>query len=108
MVNYLKRFLWHITAVKKTKMDWRLFIDIIGWIGSVEVILAYGLVSTQRVRSDSFWYQFLNFTGGILLIVNTFYLESYPSTFINVVWVIIALGAFYGMFKRRYSKTKSS
>ncbi len=85
-------------------INWGLIIDIIGWIGSVEVIVAYGLVSVQKLRGNSFWYQVLNFTGGIFLIINTFYLKSYPSTFINVVWVIIAMGAFYNMYKRKSGK----
>jgi hypothetical protein len=68
----------------------KLIIDIIGWIGSVEVIAAYALNSYQRIKSDSFLFQFLNLTGGIFLIINTVYYHSYPSTFINVVWVFIA------------------
>jgi len=65
-------------------------IDLIGWIGSVEVIAAYGLNSYQKLKSDSIVFQLLNFTGAIFLIINTIYYHAYPSAFINVVWVIIA------------------
>jgi hypothetical protein len=68
----------------------KLIIDILGWIGSVEVIAAYGLNSYQKLASDSNVFQFLNLTGAIFLIVNTIYYGAYPSTFINIVWVIIA------------------
>lgn len=68
----------------------KVLIDVIGWLGSLEVILAYALNSYQRIRSDSFIFQFLNLTGGIFLIINTVYYHAYPSTFINIVWVVIA------------------
>jgi hypothetical protein len=65
-------------------------IDIIGWIGSIEVIAAYALNSNQLMSSDSIAFQLLNLTGGLFLIINTIYHRAYPSAFINVVWVIIA------------------
>ena len=71
----------------------KLLIDIMGWVGSLEVILAYGLNSYQRLKSDSVIFQLLNLTGGAFLIVNTLYYGAYPSTFINIVWVVIAIVA---------------
>ena len=79
-------------------MSWQLIIDIIGWVGSIEVILAYGLNSYQKIKSDSLLYQVLNLTGGIFLIINTIYYGAYPSTAINVVWVVIATIAIFGIF----------
>ena len=76
-------------------------IDIIGWIGSVEVIAAYGLNSYQKIKSDSLLFQFLNLTGGIFLIINTLYYSAYPSTFINIVWVVIASVALFNIFKKK-------
>ena len=71
----------------------KMFVDIIGWVGSVEVILAYGLNSYQKIKSDSLIFQLLNLTGGLFLIVNTVYYGAFPSTFINVIWVMIAIPA---------------
>ncbi|MBY0433748.1 MAG: hypothetical protein K2U26_06530 [Cyclobacteriaceae bacterium] len=71
----------------------KLLIDILGWIGSAEVILAYALNSYQRVKSDSLVFQLLNLTGGIFLIIYTVYYQAFASTFINIVWVIIAVSA---------------
>lgn len=67
-----------------------LFIDIVGWVGSIEVILAYALISYHRITAKSLTYQLLNLTGGAFLIINTVYYKAYPSTAINVVWLIIA------------------
>jgi hypothetical protein len=68
-----------------------LWIEIIGWIGSVEILLAYGLNSYQKIRSDAWSFYTLNLTGALLLIVYTVFKEAYASTFINIVWVIIAV-----------------
>ena len=78
----------------------KLLIDIVGWVGSVEVIAAYGLNSYQKIKSDSLLFQILNLTGGIFLIINTVYLKAYPSAFINVVWVCIAFAAIATLLRR--------
>jgi hypothetical protein len=78
-----------------------LLIDILGWIGSVEVIAAYGLNSYQKIKSDSLVFQLLNLTGAIFLIINSIYKEAYPFTFINTVWCIIAIIAIVGIVKKK-------
>ncbi len=70
-----------------------LTIDILGWCGAFFVLLAYALVSTRRVEGDSLWYQSLNIAGASLLLANTAYEGAYPSSFVNVVWIGIAIFA---------------
>ncbi len=65
----------------------------LGWIGSLLVIGAYGLNSYQKITSNSVAFQLMNLTGGILLIANSIYKEAYPFTFINTVWVFIAIAS---------------
>ncbi|HNP96032.1 MAG TPA: hypothetical protein PKJ63_10400 [Cyclobacteriaceae bacterium] len=81
----------------------KLLIDIIGWIGSVEVILAYGLNSYQKLKSDSLTFQILNVTGAAFLIINTVYYGAFPSAFINVVWVLIAIPAIFKIIRKKQS-----
>jgi hypothetical protein len=81
-------------------------VDTLGWIGSFEVVLAYGLNSYQKMKSNSPVFQFLNLTGGGFLIVNTVYYGAYPSAFINVVWVTIASIALFKIFSTRSSSSK--
>jgi len=66
------------------------FIDILGWIGAIEVIIAYVLVSSGKMTGESIIYQLLNLTGAVLLIVQTLYKQAYPSAFVNIIWTIIA------------------
>lgn len=75
-----------------------LFIEIIGWLGAIFVLTAYILLSINKISSKGHWYQILNLLGAIFLIINTFYLKAYPSMFVNVVWVGIAI---LGMYKNK-------
>ena len=70
-----------------------LLVDILGWVGSVAVILAYGLNSYQKLRSNSIIFYLLNIVGGIFLIVYSLYKEAFANTFINIVWVVVAIPA---------------
>ena len=70
-----------------------LFVNIIGWAGSVAVITAYFMISTNRTVGHSKIYQLLNLTGALCLMVNTAYYHAYPSALVNVVWSLIAVSA---------------
>jgi hypothetical protein len=80
-----------------------LVINILGWIGSIAVVAAYGLNSYQRIKSDSIAFQLLNLTGAIFLIINSIYKQAYPFTFINLVWSVIAIVAIVGIIRKRSS-----
>jgi hypothetical protein len=70
-----------------------LAINIMGWAGSVLIVGAYFLNIKRKISSESYYYLFANLFGGILFIVNTFYLKAYPSMMVNIIWVIIAVSA---------------
>jgi len=68
-----------------------LFIDIIGWTGSILYLLAYALVSAKKTEGDSLIYQGLNILAGVLLVFYTFFLNAYATTGLNAVWVAIGV-----------------
>jgi hypothetical protein len=70
-----------------------LIIDIIGWAGAVLVLLAYALVSTNRVGAQSGRYQLLNIGGAIGLVANSAWNGAIPSAAVNVIWIGIGLYA---------------
>lgn len=78
-----------------------LLINILGWIGSIEVVTAYALNSSQKIKSDSITFQVLNLTGAVFLIINSVYKEAYPFTFINTVWAVIAVVAIVGIIRKK-------
>ena len=81
----------------------KLLIDILGWIGSVLLIAAYALNSYQKIKSDSYTFLLLNIVAGVFLIIYSWYYTAFANTFINVVWVIIAVPALIKVFRK--SKT---
>jgi hypothetical protein len=80
-------------------MTVKLWIDIVGWIGSVLVVGAYALNISGRLRADASAYLWANVFGSIGLIFNTAYIGAYPSAFVNVIWVFIALWGFWNRRK---------
>ena len=83
-----------------SERNWDLLVEVVGWIGSAEILLAYGLNSYQKIKSDSRIFLFLNLTGGLLLIYYTFYKDALANTFLNVIWVIVAVIALIKLYRR--------
>ncbi len=72
-------------------MNQSLWIDLLGWIGTVLYLIAYLLVSMRKLEGDSFTYQAMNILAGVLLVINTFYWRAYPSLGLNAAWIGIGL-----------------
>ena len=72
-------------------MSPHLFIQILGWTGSVLFLLAYALVSLKKADGDSLLYQGMNIVAGAFLVIYTFTLGAYATTGLNAVWVAIGL-----------------
>lgn len=81
------------------------WIDIIGWVGGVLVLVAFALISTGRVDKNNTLYHWINILGALCLIVNTGYLKAYPSMAVNVVWVAVAVFALFRIKKTSPLKT---
>ena len=71
----------------------KLLIDLLGWSGALLLLGAYACVSFKRLRADSVAYQIVNGLGSLFLIVNTVYYHAFPSAFVNLVWICIAIAA---------------
>jgi hypothetical protein len=78
-----------------------LLIDVAGWVGSVLILLAYGLNSYKKIESDSMKFYLLNLFGGIFLIIYSTYKNAFANTFINVVWVLIAIPAIINLLRSK-------
>ncbi len=67
--------------------------DVIGWAGSLLLVIAYWLLSQNKISPTSSQYQTANIIGSILLFANTFFYGAYPSSALNLIWA--GIGAFY-------------
>jgi hypothetical protein len=97
-------FYLSFTTMPEDVLDW--LVEIIGWIGSVEILLAYGLNSYQKIRSDSLAFSLLNLTGGLFLMLYTIYKDAFANTFVNLVWVVIAVIALGRYYQRKRAMKK--
>jgi len=68
-----------------------ILVEILGWIGSVLIVGSYALNITGRLEATSKLYVLANIMGGLFFVVNTYFHQAYPSMFVNIVWVIIAI-----------------
>ncbi len=68
-----------------------ILVECIGWVGALLVLLAFFLISTNRVDSSKPIFHWLNILGALGLIVHTIYNAAYPSAFVNIIWVAVAV-----------------
>jgi drug/metabolite transporter (DMT)-like permease len=72
-------------------MNNRIWFDVIGWVGAAILLIAYAMVSSRKLEGNSVTYQLLNIVGSILLAANTIFYRAYPSSFVNLIWMGIAV-----------------
>jgi hypothetical protein len=65
----------------------------LGWIGSFAYLLAYLLLSLNKLKSDQKAYHILNIVGALGLTVNAIFIQDYPNVLVNIFWGLIALMA---------------
>ncbi len=72
-------------------------VEILGWYGTVAIIGAYVLVSFSILSSSSAWYQLLNLTGAIGIVIVSLQKKAYQPAVLNIIWTIIAVAALLKM-----------
>jgi Na+/pantothenate symporter len=68
-----------------------IFIEIIGYIGTILCISAYFLNVRGRLDASSPYYLAANVVGGIFLVINSVYHWALPSAIENSIWALVAL-----------------
>ncbi|MCL2869646.1 hypothetical protein FWF48_02455 [Candidatus Saccharibacteria bacterium] len=74
--------------------------DVIGWVGAVALLTAYGLISYGVLDGRSIIYQLINLVGAIGLLVLAVVRRAIPSAATNVIWIIIGIVAIVGIIFR--------
>ena len=73
--------------------------DVSGWIGMVLVLLAYTLLSTDKIK-NGILYQSLNLAAGIFMAIGLFPKNAWFSFTLQVVWGIVAIIALIKLYKK--------
>jgi hypothetical protein len=82
----------------------KILIEILGWAGSISILIAYALLTTRKLNASSKVYQLLNIVGSLLLIVNTLYHGAAPPAALNLAWLGIGI---YSIVKSKSFKRES-
>lgn len=64
--------------------------DIFGWIGMILVLLAYGLLSTNKIK-NGITYQVLNLVAALCMAIGVFPKNAWFSFALQVIWGVIAI-----------------
>ena len=78
-----------------------IFSQILGWVGTFLIVLAYFLVSNNKVKPNSKGYQFMNLFGAIFIRVSVFYKTAWPAFTLQMIWALIAI---YSLLKIKFKK----
>ncbi len=85
-------------------------IDIIttvaGWGGMALILIAYFLLTSERIVVKSWIYHSINLLGGAGLIFYTYVNRTIPIMILNILWVSIAMFALIKIINRKNKKQK--
>jgi hypothetical protein len=74
----------------------------LGWAGVVFYITSYLLLSTGKLKANSYLFHTLNILGAAGLITDSAYENDKPNLAVNCIWLLIGLWA---IGKRLYSQS---
>lgn len=78
-----------------------LVIEIVGWTAAGVLLGAYALLSRGKLSGQGSSFQTLNVVGSLLVGVNSFVHEAWPSVSVNVVWLVIGVATLTAHHRRR-------
>lgn len=70
-------------------------VPVLGFTGSLLLLAAYYLAAAGKIPAHGYTYLGINLAAGGLLLAYSLLITSWPFTFLNTVWVVIALGGLY-------------
>jgi hypothetical protein len=65
----------------------KLAVEVIGWLGALLIVGAYGLLSAGKLRSQSPLYHLMNIVGSAAFVLNSGWNGALPSAAMNVLWM---------------------
>ena len=77
--------------------------DICGWIGMILVLIAYGLLSTNKIKQGKL-YQILNLLAALFMAIGLLPKNAWFSFTLQIIWGLIAIVAIFKMIKSEKNK----
>ena len=86
-------------------MSLTIVIEVIGWVAALLILVAYGLLSANKLTANDRAYQWMNVVGAIGFVINSGWNGALPSAALNVVWAGIGGAGLWRMATRKGSST---
>jgi hypothetical protein len=80
-------------------------VEVAGWAGAALILMAYLLLSADRLTGQSLVYQGMNIVGAAGFVINGWWHGALPSASLNVLWLLIGAIATWRILKKRGSST---
>ena len=77
-----------------------MFFDIVGWIGMILVVVAYALLSANKIENGKL-YQMINLVASILMAIGLFPTKAWFSFTLQIVWALIAIISMIKIIKKK-------
>jgi hypothetical protein len=74
---------------------------ILGWIGTLAYLLAYFLLSINKIKANQPVYHAMNIIGAVGLTTNAIYYSDLPNVVVNFVWGLIAVIALIVLLRKK-------
>ncbi|HEX5455793.1 MAG TPA: hypothetical protein VFW77_00305 [Candidatus Saccharimonadales bacterium] len=68
-----------------------MIIDIIGWVGTVLVLVAYFLITSEKLGPKSRAYNLMNLFGALFIGLNVYVNHAWPALGLQTVWGGVAI-----------------
>ena len=75
--------------------------SIIGLLGVLTVLVAYGLMTSGRIAASEARYQWPNVIGTLMILVSMIEQWNLPAFIANVLWVAIGVYSLVRIYKKR-------
>ena len=77
-----------------------MFFDLIGWLGMIIVLIAYILLSSNKIK-NGYLYQILNLIAALFMAIGLFPKNAWFSFTLQVIWGVVAIIAIAKIIKRK-------
>lgn len=74
--------------------------DILGWIGMILVLVAYALLSTNKIENGKL-YQALNLVAATFMAIGLFPTKAWFSFTLQIIWGLIAVISIIKIIKKK-------
>jgi len=78
----------------------------LGIVGSILLLFGFYRVNSGKWTNKSFWYEFDNIFGAILIIIYQIHYHAFVSVVVNLIWAGVAVGGRWVFFRRVHHHRK--